>query len=117
MGRCGAGLRLGAAQGDSRSPAPAIELPKIIWTEEAVEQLEAIVTYVSVYDPAAAERLARRLLELADSLADFPHRGRDAGDGRREMTVVWPYVLRYRVEDDRVYILRIRHGAREEHED
>ena len=89
-------------------------MPRIVWTEEAVEHLEAIVTYVSVYDPAAAERLAGRLIELADSLAEFPDRGRDAGDGKREMTVVWPYILRYRVEGESVFILRIRHGAREE---
>jgi toxin ParE1/3/4 len=39
-------------------------LPKIVWTEDAVQHLEAIVTYVSVYDPAAAQRLAQRLIEL-----------------------------------------------------
>lgn len=88
-------------------------MKKIVWTDEAVEHLEAIVTYVSVYDPAAAERLGRRLIELADSLAEFPDRGRAAGKGRREITTVWPYILRYRVEGDRVIILRIRHGARE----
>lgn len=87
---------------------------KIVWTDEAIEHLEAIVTYVSVYDPAAAERLGGRLIELADSLTEFPNRGRDAGDGRREMTTVWPYILRYRVEGERVIILRLRHGAREE---
>ncbi|HEV7661340.1 MAG TPA: type II toxin-antitoxin system RelE/ParE family toxin [Allosphingosinicella sp.] len=87
---------------------------KIVWTDEAIEHLEAIVTYVSVYDPAAAERLGRRLIELADSLAEFPNRGRDAGDDKREMTTVWPYILRYRVEADRVIILRLRHGARDE---
>jgi plasmid stabilization system protein ParE len=89
-------------------------LAKIVWTEEAVEHLEAIVTYVSVYDSAAAERLARRLVELADSLSEFPNRGRDAGQGKREMTIVWPYVLRYRVDGESVFILRVRHGARDE---
>jgi plasmid stabilization system protein ParE len=89
-------------------------LKRIVWTDEAVEHLEAIVTYVSVYDPAAAERLGRRLIEIADSLAHFPHRGRDAGEGRREMTTVWAYILRYRVEGDTVIILRVRHGARDE---
>jgi addiction module RelE/StbE family toxin len=89
-------------------------LRKIVWTDEALEQLEAIVTYVSVYDLAAAERLADRLIELADSLAEFSDRGREAGDGRREMTIVWPYILRYRVEGDGVIILRIRHGARQD---
>ena len=34
--------------------------------------------------------------------------------GLREITTVWPYVLRYRVEQDRVIILRVRHGARVE---
>jgi len=92
-------------------------LKKIVWTDEAVEHLEAIVTYVSVYDPAAAERLGRRLIELAESLAEFPDRGRDAGDGKREMTTVWPYILRYRVEAERVIILRLRHGARDEEPD
>jgi len=79
-------------------------LREIVWTDEALEHLEAIVTYVSVYDLAAAERLGRRLIELADSLKTFSDRGRDAGKGRREMTVVWPYIMRYRVEGDRVII-------------
>jgi toxin ParE1/3/4 len=57
--------------------------------------------------------LAERLIMVADSLAEFPERGRDAGEGRREMTIVRPYVLRYRVATERVVILRIRHGARE----
>jgi plasmid stabilization system protein ParE len=58
--------------------------------------------------------LARRLIELADSLVQFPDRGREAGDGKREMTSVWPYIVRYRVEGDTVFILRIRHGAQGE---
>jgi plasmid stabilization system protein ParE len=89
-------------------------LKAIVWTDEAVEHLEAIAAYVSVYDPTAAARLAERLIAVADSLSEFAERGRDCGAGRREMTMVWPYVLRYRVEPTRVVILRIRHGAQEE---
>lgn len=86
----------------------------IVWTDEAVAHLEAIVGYVEAFNPAAARRLGVRLIETADSLAEFPERGRDAGLGRREMVTVRPYILRYRVEADRVVILRIRHGARDE---
>lgn len=85
---------------------------RIVWTDEAVRNLEAIVTYISAFNPAAARRLADKLIALADSLAEFSERGRDAGGGRREMTIVWPYILRYRVTGDTVFILRIRHGAR-----
>ncbi|MFN3946138.1 MAG: type II toxin-antitoxin system RelE/ParE family toxin [Allosphingosinicella sp.] len=87
---------------------------RIVWTEEAVANLEAIRDYVSAFNPAAASRLAQRLIELADRLSYFSDRGRDAGGGRREMTIVWPYILRYRVERDEVIILRIRHGAQEQ---
>lgn len=87
---------------------------RIVWTNEAVEHLEAIVAYISAFNPAAAVRLGERLIQVADSLAEFSERGRYAGNGRREMTSVWPYVLRYRVEGNTVVILRIRHGARDE---
>ena len=86
---------------------------RVVWTAEAVENLEAIGTYIEAFNPAAAARIVRRLVALAESLADFSERGRDVGGGRREMTIVPPYVLRYRVDEDRVRILRIRHGARE----
>lgn len=89
---------------------------RIVWTDEAVSHLEAIIAYISAFNPAAAARLGERLIAVADSLTEFSERGRDVGDGRREMTTVWPYVLRYRVDGDRVIILRIRHGARDEEE-
>src|SRR4051794_10884685 len=111
---CAAGSNPGAAASGSRGRASATDLPEIVWTDEAVEHLEAIATYISVYDPAAAGRPAQRLIELADSLGEFPQRGRDAGQGRRELTVVRPYIPRYRVEGETVFILRIRHGARED---
>jgi len=88
-------------------------LRQILWTDEAVGNLEAIVTYISAFNPTAAIRLAQRLIDVANSLAEFSERGREAGEGRREMTIVWPYILRYRVEDETVLILRIRHGAQE----
>jgi plasmid stabilization system protein ParE len=89
-------------------------LRRIVWTNEAIEHLEAITAYIAAFNPAAATRLGERLITVADSLAEFSERGRDVGEGRREMTSVWPYVLRYRVEGDAVIILRIRHGARDE---
>jgi addiction module RelE/StbE family toxin len=87
-------------------------LRDIVWTEEAISHLEAIVAYIAAFNPAAADRLGGRLIEAANSLAEFSDRSREASGGAREMTIVWPYVMRYRVEAERVVILRVRHGAR-----
>lgn len=85
----------------------------VIWTDQALDQLDLIVTYVRLFDSTAAERLRVRFMNAAASLSEFPNRGRPVGDGlRREMVTVPPYVMRYRVADEHVYILGVRHGAR-----
>jgi plasmid stabilization system protein ParE len=84
-----------------------------VWTPEAAENLDSIVAYIEAFNIAAAQRLGERLVALAESLTEFSERGRPVGNGKREMTIVRPYVLRYSVTDEQVLILRIRHGARE----
>jgi len=96
-----------------REAASAPQVRRIIWTDEAVSNLEAIAEYITAFNPAAAQRLALRLIEAADSLDKFSERGRDIGGGMRELPIIWPYVIRYRVDGDRVIILRVRHGARQ----
>ena len=90
---------------------------RIVWTDDAVSHLEAIVAYLTAFNPDAAARLGQRLIAVADSLAEFPERGRNVGNGCREMTTVRPYVLRYRIEIERIIILRIRHAARLEYDE
>jgi toxin ParE1/3/4 len=87
-------------------------LRRIIWSDEAIDNFDAIVSYISAVNPAAAARIAERLLALADSLAEFPDRGRLGPAGTREMTIVPPYIVRYKVYEERVSILQIWHGAR-----
>lgn len=82
------------------------------WSDAALRELVEIRAYISLFDPAAAERMVTRLITLGESLATFPNRGRPAAYGTREMTTVPPYILSYDLADDRVVILRIRHGAR-----
>lgn len=54
--------------------------------------------------------MAQRLRHAAESLGENPARGRPAG-ALRELTTVPPYLIRYRISDDTVQIVRIRHGA------
>ncbi len=85
---------------------------RVVWTREALTNLELIRAYIHQFDPQAAQRMASRLIDAGTSLADFPERGRIATSGTRELVTVPPYVLRYRLEGGTVYILRVRHGAR-----
>lgn len=86
---------------------------RLIWSVEATASLRAIQGYVAEFNPLAAQRLAIRLTSAAESLCDMPQRGRPVGNGVRELVTTRPYVIRYVVEDDAIYLIVIRHGARE----
>ncbi len=60
----------------------------------------------------AAERFTLRLIEAGNALRSQPERGRAIPGGRREITIVAPYLIRYRVRADQVQVLTVRHGAR-----
>jgi ParE-like toxin of type II ParDE toxin-antitoxin system len=71
--------------GHRRSPATAARRRLIgtvacdVWTDEAVAHLEAIVEHVEAFNPPAARHLGKRLVEVADSPAEFAEREREAG--------------------------------------
>ena len=71
---------------------------EVVWTAEAAENLESIITYIEAFNPRAALRIGQRLVASAESLPEFSERGRTACEKSREMTIVRPYVLRYLVE-------------------
>ena len=86
---------------------------EVTFTRLALADLTRIRSYIGTFNPAAAGRMAARLLALADDLADHPLIGRPSNGGRRELTIVPTYVLVYRVAGNRVRILRIWHGAQD----
>jgi toxin ParE1/3/4 len=84
-----------------------------IWTFSALADVEGIRRYIGNFNPYAARDMAERIIEAGDSLTSFPHRGRRVpGSQLRESTIARPYIIRYRVEPNRVVIPRVRHGAR-----
>ena len=89
---------------------------KVVWTDAALAHVDAIIDYIDPFNPEAGRRLAQRILDAGDSLCDFPHRGRAIGDGVRQLALIYPYLIRYRVERDAVFVTGIRHGARRDDE-
>ena len=93
--------------------ADTLLLAQVVWTDRALADVEAANAWIGRHSPLAAQRLALRLIEAGDGLELFPMRGRDIGGSRRELTIVWPFVVRYRVRNDTVEILEVWHGARD----
>ena len=96
--------------GHGRGPARA-EV-QVIWTEPAIADLIGIERYVHQFNHIAARELAQRQISAAERLTTFPHRGRPVRAHIRELTTVWPFIIRYRVDGDVIAIIRVRHGMR-----
>ena len=87
---------------------------RIRWTRPAARDLTAICDYIGQRDSSkAARRVALRIFEAVDSLAQFPRRGRSGRKpGTRELTFSdIPYLVIYRISEESVEVARILHGA------
>ena len=86
-------------------------MAQVVWTRRAALDVIAIRNYVAAFNPGASRRLAKRLIAAAESLEQFPERARVGTGGLRELTLIPPYIIRYRAVGDRVIIVEIRHAA------
>ena len=86
---------------------------RVRWLRTALRNLDEAAAYIARDDPAAADRMVRRLREAVERLAEHPAMGRPGRiAGTRELVVPGtPYVIPYRVRGDTVQALRVLHGA------
>ncbi len=88
----------------------------VVWTNEAVSDLEAIAEYIARDSAAYAAAVVRELLDAGNSLDKLSQRGRIVPETRmtniREL-IVREYRLIYRVERVRIVIVTIVHGRRD----
>jgi toxin ParE1/3/4 len=83
------------------------------WTDEARQDLAAIIAYIAADNPAAADVFLDRIIERTDTLPHHPHAFRQGRlPGTREMVIHPHYILVYATRDDGVTILRLLHSAR-----
>ena len=85
---------------------------RVVWSDQALDDLEQVYLYLSGFSPPAALRFFIRLRDAGESLSRYPERGRLAQQDMRELTTVKPYIIRYSTRGGRVYITGIRHAAR-----
>ena len=89
---------------------------KVIWSDQAKEQLGSIFNFASRTSELYAQRLINRLVARADLLGDFPEMGR-INPKLQELEVreliEAPYRIFYRIEREKVEIIGVVHGARD----
>ena len=86
---------------------------KIEWSRPALEDLISAGQYIAKDNPDAAMRMASRVQEAIEYLADQPSIGRPGRlGGTRELVVSGtPFVVVYRLHVGNVQVLRVLHHA------
>lgn len=90
-------------------------MTKIIWTEPAVADLQAIVDYISRDSETFAIAFAQKVLKAADKLQTFPQIGRPVPESDRDdikELIFQNYRIIYRIGVTNIVILAILHGSR-----
>ena len=89
---------------------------KIVWTEPAGTDLEAIRTYIARDAETYANAVILDILEATDRLERFPESGRivpELDDLHTREIIVGNYRVIYDISGDVVRILTVLHGARQ----
>jgi toxin ParE1/3/4 len=84
------------------------------FTERAENDLAAILDYLMASSPEGARRVAASLEETIRIIADYPFGARKTARPTLLVKIVprYPYKIFYRVRDDTVEIVHIRHASR-----
>jgi addiction module RelE/StbE family toxin len=89
---------------------------KVALSDRAKRDLREIQSWIAYDNPMAALRVATRILQLIELLADFPQLGRKWEDGLTRAIVVprLPYRIHYQVDDSAgtVNIITVVHTRR-----
>lgn len=88
---------------------------RLEWSEEALEDIESIATYIEKDSPHYAKSVVSKFFEKAQILKDFTDLGRKVpeidDDNIREI-FVYSYRLIYKINEDAILLVAVIHGKR-----
>jgi toxin ParE1/3/4 len=89
---------------------------RVLWTNTAVAQLEAIHSYITQTSPEYAQRIVDQLTRRSLQIATFPLSGRKVPEYElneiREL-IEGSYRIIYLVDPDQIVVLAVIHHSRE----
>jgi toxin ParE1/3/4 len=86
-----------------------------VWSAESITDLESLRAHIEQDDPAAAQRVTLHIIHTVEVLlAKHPEMGRPGRvPGTRELVISnTPFIVPYRIQGNRIQVLRILHSAR-----
>ena len=90
-------------------------MAEIVWTEPALNDLDAIADYIAIEDRVAAQHFVQRVFRHVGRLADHPRLGPrppELAGSRYRQIVEPPCRIFYREDGERVFILHVMRGER-----
>ena len=91
-------------------------MAEIVWTEPALNDLDAIADYFALDNPVAARELVRRVFRHVDQLIAHPDSGskpQELRGWRYRQIVEPPCRIFYRRDRDTVYVLYVTRAERQ----
>ena len=88
----------------------------LVWSPEAIEDIEAIAAYIERDSPWYAKAVVSKLVETAESIPEYPELGRivpELGDSSVREHLVHRYRLIYRLEEGRAVVAAVLHGRQD----
>jgi len=88
---------------------------EIVWSPEAIEDLEQIAEYISRDSEFYARAVVGKILEVVRGISDLPLRGRvvpELEDEKIRECFVYSYRIVYRVERQIILVVAVIHGKR-----
>ena len=88
---------------------------KLVWSDEALEDIESIATYIEKDSPVYAKSVVTKFFEKVEILVDNPKLGRMVpemdNENIREI-FVYSYRLIYELKANSIMVIAIIHGRR-----
>lgn len=91
-------------------------MAEVIWTEPALQELDAIAEYIALDNPAAASDLVKAVFDKTERLENFPKSGRippELPDSVYREVLVPPCRIFYREDEQRVFVLFVMREERQ----
>ena len=90
---------------------------KVVYTDEALRDLDEVLTYIGLNYPNVSRAFAQRLRSIERRIGRWPKSAKEV-EQRPGVRVVpfiqYPYKIFYRINEGAVEILHVHHAARQE---